>query len=236
MGRNTRTIIYDFRGALAPPAVASREGIWCSQITAAGGSPTVKSVSGGPLELALTATSEVQNITLYTGDILPFAIDEIRKVWFVAKISDTLAAAVRAVVGLASARNADPDAIATSAWFAVEGSNALNVETDDGTTDKNDISSGFSLDASAYRELVIDFSEGLVSKSPPALSVGGKANVQFYVGNTNGSRRRVAQNTAFDMSAATGNLQLFAQIQKTTGTAVGTLSILEAGIELKLPA
>jgi hypothetical protein len=49
MGQRTRTIVYDFRGALKPPAVASRQGIWCSQITLTAGAPTVQSVSGGPL-------------------------------------------------------------------------------------------------------------------------------------------------------------------------------------------
>lgn len=233
MGQRTRTIIYDFRGALAPPAVASRQGIWCSKAT---GSCTIASVSGGPIALALDATSEVQNACLYMGDILPFDIDDIRKVWFLAKISDTLAAAVRAVVGVASARNDDPDAIAEAAWFQCAGANTLTVETDDGTTNLDDKATGLSLGASAYRELVIDFAEGQASASPPALSTGGKSSVGFYIGNTNGSRRRVAQSTQFNMSAFAGNLQLFAQIQKTTGTAVGTLSILEAGIELKLPA
>lgn len=232
MGARTRKIVYDFRGALSPPAVASRQGIWCSKAT---GSCTIKSVSGGPIDLALDATSEVQNACLYMGDILPFAIADIVRVSFIAKISASLAAAVRAVLGVASARNDDPDAIAANAWFQCAGANTLTVETDDGTTDLDDKATGDSL-AATYKELVIEFAEGIASKSPPALSTGGKSNIGFYVGNTNGSRRRVAQNTQFDMSAYSSNLQLFAQIQKTSGTAVGTLSILEAAIELKLPA
>lgn len=236
MGLRTRTIVYDFRGAHKPPAVASRQGIWCSKITASEGSPTVQSGSGGAMELTLTNDSEAQNLCLYMGDVLPFDIDDLIRVWFIAKISASLDASVRAVLGLASARNDDPDAIAQGAWFQCAGSNALTVETDDGVTDVNDVAADGLTLADAYKELVIDFSEGIRTQSPPAASQGGKAAVGFYAGNASGSRRRVAANQAFDMSGYAGPLQLIAQLQKTSGAATGTLSILEAGIELKLPA
>lgn len=230
---HTRKIIYDFRGALSPPAVASREGIWCKKITGAA-PPTCASVSGGPMELALTSASQAQIVTFYMGDILPFDIDDLIRVSFLAKISDELDASVNAVLGLAGAQNDDPDAVAANAWFKLGGSNSLLCESDDGTTDNDDKATGLTLGAS-YKRLAIDFSEGIHSQSPPSQSLGGKSNVIFSAGNSNGSLRRVAHNTRFDMSGYSSNLQLFAQIQKASGTAVGTLSILEAEVEYKLP-
>ena len=230
MSRQTRKICYNFRGADAPPVVASRLGSLCSKIT---GSCTVKSVSGGSMDLALDATSEVQSATLYSGDILPFDIEDLIRVSFIAKLTASLPAAVMCSFGVASAFNAALDSVAQHAWFRCDG-NSLVVETDDGTNDNDDKATGFSL-STTYRRCVIDFSTGILTRSPPAASLGGRAQTQFFVSNDTGALQRVAQSTSFDLSNYAGNLQLFAQIQKTTGTAVGTLSILEAEVEYKLP-
>lgn len=234
MSVNTGKICYDFRGAHLPPLVASRQGVWCRAITGAA-PPTVQSVSGGPIELALTATNEAQNACLYMGDILPFDIDDLIRVTFIAKLSAALAADVMGAIGVASARNNTLDTVAEAAWFRFEGNNNLVCESDDGTTDNNDVATGETLVAS-YKRLVIDFQTGLKTIGPPSPSKGGKADVQFFAGNARGVLRRVAMGTSFDMSAYSGNLQLLAQIQKTAGTSVGTLSILGAEVEFKLPA
>ena len=115
MSLQTRKIVYDFRGALAPPLVASRQGVWCKADTSAAGSPTVQSVSGGPMELTLDATNEVQNICLYMGDILPFDIDDLIRVEFLAKLSAGLAAQIMGMFGVISARNDTLDTIAEAA-------------------------------------------------------------------------------------------------------------------------
>lgn len=232
MSRQTRKISYDFRGANAPPVVASRQGFFCSKITGAG-PPTVKSVSGGSMDLALEATNEVQSATLYNGDILPYDIEDLIRVSFIAKCTASLPASVMFAFGVASAFNATLDSIAEHAWFRCDGSNALVVETDDGTNDNDDKATGFSL-STTYRRCVIDFSTGVLTRSPPSVSLGGRAQTQFFVSNDTNSLVRVAQGTSFDMSNYAGNLQLFAQIQKTAGTAVGTLSILEIEVETKL--
>lgn len=235
MGRATRKIVYDFRGAQAPPAVASRDGgIWNSILVLTGGTPTVKTVSGGSMDLALEATSEVQSAGLYMGNILPYDIDDLVRVSFLAKVSASLAAAVTAVFGVASAQHATPDSVAEHAWFRLQGSNALLVETDDGTRDNDDVATGVSL-STTYRRCVIDFSAGNLTQSPPSASLGGKSDVRFSVSDDFGSLRRVAGGTSFDMRGYSGNLQLIAQIQKTVGTAVGTLSIMEIEVEYKLP-
>lgn len=233
MGQKTRKIIYNFRGADSPPVVGSRLGTWCKKITGAA-PPTCASVSGGPMELALTSASQAQIVTLYMGDILPFDIDDLIRVSFLAKASAALDASVSAVLGLASAQADDPDAVAANAWFKLAGSNAVVLESDDAVTNTDDIAAGDTL-ADTYKRLVIDFAEGIHSQSPPASSLGGKSNVLFSLANANNSLRRVGVNQRFDMSGYAGNLQLFAQIQKASGTATGSLSILEAEVEYKLP-
>lgn len=233
--KQTRKIIYDFRGALKPPAVASREGIWCSADTSAVGAPTIQSSSLGPMELALDATNEVQNLCLYMGDVLPFDIDDLIRVEFIAKLSAGIAASVMGAFGLAGARNDTLDTVAQSAWFRFEGNNNIVCETDDGTTDTDDKATGETLVAT-YKRFAIDFSVGNLSQSPPSASKGGLADVRFFMGNAGGLLRRVASGTRFDMSAYTSGLQLYAQIQKTAAVATGTLSILEASVEYKLPA
>lgn len=237
MGKLIRSHVYHFRGSQAPPLVASRDGgPWCRKVVETTSSAVqVKTVSGGSMDLALSADSEVQSACLYQGDILPFDIDDLIRVSFLVKVSASLAAAVTAVFGLATAQNATPDSVATNAWFRLQGSNALLVESDDGTTDNDDVATGITL-STTYRRCVIDFSTGVKTLAPPSASKGGKANVGFYVSDDFGSLRRVAGGTSFDVSAESGNLQLLAQIQKTSGTATGTLSIMEIEVETKLPA
>lgn len=183
--------------------------------------------------LTLDATSEVQNACFYMGDILPYDIEDLIRVSFLVKASASLAAAVSGAFGVCSARNDTLDTIAEQAMFRLQGSNALLCESDDGTTDNDDIATGFSL-STTYRRCVIDFSTGILTRSPPSKSLGGRAQTYFYVSNDNGSLQRVATGTNFNLSAYAGNLQLFAQLQKTSGTATGSLSILEIEVEYKV--
>jgi hypothetical protein len=230
-----RSLFYDFRGSQAPPAVASRMGDWCSLTVQTAGTPYVKAVSGGSMDLLLDATNEVQSACLYQGDVLPFDIDEIRRVSFVVKLTATLNAAIMGAFGVCSARNATLDTVAEAAWFHFNGSNALVVETDDGTNNNDDVATGIDL-STTYKRCTIDFCTGVKTNSPPTASKGGKGNVLFYVSDSMSSQRRVATGTAFDMSNYAGNLQLFAQIQKTAAAAGATLSIQEIEVEFKTGA
>lgn len=226
---------YHFRGVQNIPAAGSGHAApWVKTITGAA-PPTCKGASLGALELALTADNQAQNVCLSFNDILSYDIDELIRVECICKITASLAAEVSAAIGVAGARADAIDSIAQHALFRVIGNNTLVVETDDGTTDNDDVATGDTLVAT-YKRLVIDFATGVKTQSPPALSLGGKANVQFAVGNVNGHLRRVARNTAFDMSAYSSGLQLYAQIQKTSSAAVGTLSILGFEVEVKLPS
>lgn len=202
--------------------------------TSSAGSPTVKGAAGGGIALTLASTSEIENLCFYQGDVLPFDIDEIVRVEFVAKCTAALDSTTSIAMGLASARNDAIDSITEAALFRCIGSNSVVVETDDGTNDNDDVATGLTLGAS-YKRFAIDFATRNTTQEPPSLSLGRKSNIEFLMGNANGSLRRVASGTRFDMSNYSGGLQLFFQLQKTADTNVDSLTILSASVEVSLP-
>lgn len=224
---------FHFRGAFSPPAVASRQGDWCSKAT---GSCTIAAVSGGAMALTLASTSEVENACLYMGDILPYDIDDLIRLEIIAKVSGTLASATSLAFGLASARNDAIDSIDYAALFRAIGNNTIVLESDDGVNNVDDAAADGATISTAYKRFVIDFATGIKTQSAPSLSLGGKSNLLFYVGNSNGSLRQVGRNTSFNMANYAGNLQLFAQLQKTSAADTLTLSLLEFNVEYKLQA
>lgn len=224
--RNVVPFHYEFRGAFAPPAVANRIDRFCSKITSASTNATLKAVSGGTMDLAMTADSEVQNVCLYQGDILPFAIGDLLNLEIVAKVSASLAAAVTVSFGIATARNDTPASISTYALFQCVGNNNVVISASDGTHTKSAIATGLTL-GTTLKRFKIDLCTGVQSVALPGVSKGGRAATKFWGENTIGNLATVCDLTLFDLSAyaATSGVQLFAQIQKTSGTAVGTLSI-----------
>jgi hypothetical protein len=229
-----RTVLCDdfrFNGLIKPAATASVvDGPWAKADTSAAGSPTVQT-NNGFMELALDATNEAQNLCLYFGDQLPYDIDDLVQVDIWAKITASLPAAVSAAFGLASARNDAIDSIAAQALFRLIGDNNLLVESDDGTTDKDDIATGLTL-AATLRRFTISFKEG-INSVVGGLSTGGKSNVIFSAENSAGLLRRVAPATRFDMSAYSSGLQPYFQIQKTAAASLGTLSIKRVRIQYR---
>lgn len=190
---------------------------WTIADTSSSGTPTYLCVTedGGAAKLTLAATSEAENVCLYQNDVLPFDLKKLQRVDFIAQVAGVDSATV-INFGIGSARADDEDTVAVNAWFKLEGSastSALVVETDDGTNDNNDVSTGTTL-ASVYKKCSIDFSQGL-------------SDVRFFVDG-----ERVAASTTFDMSAASAgqNVQLIAQIAKASGT--GTPSITIARVEV----
>lgn len=220
MSYEVQTLDYTFVGPTAPPATASPDGTgpWRKSTT---GAVTVAAANDF-MALTMDATNEVQNGALHFGENLSLDVDDLISVDIWAKISASLGASVRAVFGLAGTRNADPDAIAQSAWFGLTGSNTVFCETDDGTTDSGPISTGLSL-AATERRFQIDFKSG--HAQGPVTATGGKTNIIFRMENSQGLLQRVCPNTVFTLGAYSSGLQFLAQIQKTSGTATGTLSI-----------
>lgn len=196
----------DFNGAVAAfPTTADPATPWLIDDTSSSGSPTyTRGTSAATLTLA--STSEIENVCLHFGDALDFDIDNIISVEFMAKTTATLDSTTTVVMGLGSARNDDPDAVAANAFFKLAGSNSVVCESDDGTTDNDDVSTGVSL-SSTYKRFVISFA-------------GGTSDVKFYIDGV-----RVAASTTFDMSGYTSGLQPIFQIQKTADTNVDTLVI-----------
>ena len=237
----TRKICYDFRGELAVAAAGSGVGNpFVKAETSAAGAPTVGGLAGGGIRLQLAADVEVENLCLYMGDVLPFDIDDLVRVEFIAKVGATLGAAASLAFGLTSARNDAIDSITEAALFRAIGSDSIVVETDDGTNNNDDVATGAEI-GTAWNRFAINFAERNTTQEPPSLSLGRKSNIGFYAGlatgnSVNQSLRRVASGTRFDMSNYAGGLQLFAQLQKTSDATAPALDILAIEVEATVSA
>ena len=235
MGRRNALIEYYFRGEQALAAAGSGAGgPWVKADTSSAGAPTVSGLLGGGLRMLLASTTEVENLCVYHGDVLSFDIDDIVSAEFAIKSVATLDSATSIAFGLCSARADDPDALAAHASFRCIGSNAVVAETDDGTNDNDDVATGLTI-GTGWKRFRIDFASRNTTMEPPSVSKGRKSNIEFYGSNDNGSLRRVASGTRFDMSNYSSGLQPYFQIQKTSDSNVDNLDILYCAIEVSLP-
>lgn len=202
--------VDDFVGGRTITATVG-EGDWKVTDTSSAGTPTYALVTpsaNGEVALTMDSTSEVQNVCLDFGDKLCFDIDNIQSVEMRVKVTGCTTGTTLAF-GLQSGRNDNTDSTTNNAQFKMVGATsttAVVVETDDGTTDNDDVATGATL-ATTYKRFYIDFT-------------GGKSNVKFYIDN-----QRVAASTTFSMAAATGSLQPFVQIQKTATTNVDAVTV-----------
>lgn len=194
--------VDDFEGTTVTfPTSANIGTPWLTDVT--GAAPPTHVRSAGAAILSLEATSQVQILGLHHNDALTFDIDDMQRIEMRVKLgASTFTSGSILVFGVCSARNDTADSVGESAWFRMEGANSTTLvycETDDGTTDKNDISSGVAL-GTTYKRFVIDFT-------------GGKSDVKFYIDGV-----RVAASTTFDMSAYSSGLQPIFQLQKAANT------------------
>jgi hypothetical protein len=205
----------DFLGPMTLTASPTNGDRWDIADTSSAGTPTY-TVGGinGEATLAFDSEAEVQNVCLFQSDVLNWDIDLIQRIEMRVKTTATLDSATSLAFGLASARNDAIDSITAHASFRLIGNNTLVVESDDGTTDKDDVATGATL-ANTYKKFVIDFT-------------GGKSNVKFYVDGV-----RVAASTTFDMSGYTAGLQPYVQIQKTADANTDSVTIDYVKIEGK---
>lgn len=199
----------DFIGpSVALPTSADPATPWLVVDTSSAGSPTaVRATSNAVLTLA--ATSEVENLCLAHGDSLAFDIDNIQRVEMRVKIGAAFTTGSELVFGVGSARNDTTDSVTANAWFKMVGASSTTLvycESDDGTNDKDDISSGATL-GTTFKKFVIDFT-------------GGKSNVKFYIDGV-----RVAASTTFDMSNYSSGLQPIIQLQKAANTNVDAVTV-----------
>ena len=168
------------------------------------------------MKLTLAATSENEIVTMYMNDVLPIDLASLKWISFILKVAG-IDSVTTLTVGVGSARNDTEDSVTVNAWFRMEGSAStsnLVVETDDNTTDNNDVATGTSL-SSTYKKCTIDFTNGL-------------KDVRFYVDGA-----RVAAGTTFDMSAVTAgqNVQPIIQLQKASGTGTPSVTIAQIAYE-----
>lgn len=198
----------DFLGG-ATIAATVGEGMWKITDTSSSGTPTYTKDAtghGGIFTMAFDSQTEIQNVCLDFGDKLQLDIDQILEIEFRLKTVATLDSATTLVFGLQSNRNDNTDSTTNNAQFKLVGDNNVVVETDDGTTDNDDKATGKTLVA-AYKRFVISFA-------------AGKSDVRFFIDGD-----RVASATTFSMAAATGALQPFVQLQKTSDNNTDSVSI-----------
>lgn len=199
----------DFNGTPATiPASADPATPWLIDDTSASGTPTyTKGTSVATLTLA--STNEVENVCLHFNDALDFDIDDIQRVDMRVRLGAAFTSGSELVFGVGSARADTSDSVAANAWFKMVGASSTTLvycETDDGTRDVDDISSGATLGTS-FKRFTIDFA-------------GGKSNVKFYIDG-----QRVAASQTFDMSAYSSGLQPIVQIQKAANTNVDSVIV-----------
>lgn len=189
---------------------------WTIKDTSSAGTPTYLNISGRGAKLTIASTSEEEIVTLYQNDVLPFLLPKVQYVDFDLVVAG-IDAVTTLVAGIASAQNDTEDSVATNAWFRMEGSASTSnvvVETDDGTTDNDDVATGNTL-AAVVKRFRIDFTNGL-------------SDVRFFIDGS-----RVAASTTFSMAAAssTQNVQLFVQLHKASGTGVPSVTVKRCGIQ-----
>lgn len=193
----------DFNGAVATfPTSADPATAWLVDDVSTTGTPTY---TKGTSEATLTLNNDndVVVVALHFNDALDFDIDDIQRVSMRVKIgASTFTSGSILCFGVGSARNDTANSVVANAWFRMEGANSTTLvyaETDDGTRDVDDISTGVTL-GTTYKDFVIDFT-------------GGKSNVKFYIDG-----QRVCASQTFDMSAYSSGLQPIIQIQKAANT------------------
>lgn len=225
MSRQLVTDVYHFRGAGIIPATVVSNGPWKKTIT--GAAPPTCGLVNGSAVLALEATSQVQNVCLSFGDQLSYDVDDLARVRFWVHAPVALGDDAKARFGLASARADDPDAIAASLFFGLNADSATLLVESDGSVAGNEVaatSTGTTL-GTAIKLCEFDFVSGIHAQAPPSVSVGGKHQIIASVTNVDGAKRRVAESVRLNLSDYTAGLQLYAQIQKTAATDLGSLGI-----------
>jgi hypothetical protein len=195
---------------------------WVVADVSTGGAPTyvigtdggAASQAPGIAKLDLAADSEAESLILSHGGIELFDVTD--GLIYEARVKMNQAA-VGAVTdfsfGLCAGQNATWDSTTVMAAFRVVGADSTTnvvVETDDGTTDKNDIATGQTL-INAWKYFKIDMTD--------------LTNVKFYMTNANSRLVRVAAGTTFDMSAYSSCVQPVFQLQKASGTDASGVSI-----------
>lgn len=185
---------------------------WCSKITKTGGSPTLLCVNadGGQAAGTLAATSEVEVVTLYQGDVLPYAATSLQQLDILLAVTG-VDANTTVAFGLSTAENDTPTSMTNFVLFLINGGTSTSnivISGKDGTNTYSNIATGTTL-GSTFKKFVVDFQNGI-------------ADVRFFIDGA-----RVAAGQTFNFGAFTSSslLQPIVQIGKSTGTGVGAFKL-----------
>lgn len=163
--------------------------------------------ANGMLRLKLDSTSEAQESGITWGDQRPLVLNQ--GVVFETRLRiNTLPTLLSEVVfGLAGDKNADADTVAEGIWFKADGGGAIVAETDDGTTNNDDVATGTTLVADQFAIFRVDCTAA--------------TDIKFYI---NGAR--VASSTTFSANATpTLALQPYFHLAKASGAGLGIVDV-----------
>lgn len=197
--------VDEFAGA-APDAVQ-----WSLNDTSSAGTPTqVYEADETAITLAMDSQSEAQVCSYDFGDKLQFDIDD--NPIFIARFKvPTIAANEEAVIGMGAAWNDTLNSSAAHAWFKLDATMDLLVESDDGTNDNDDEDTTINLTADTYIWIKIDFAD--------------TADVKFYTGTDGKTWTQRVSGTTFDMSNYTAGLQPMFGVLKASGASTPSISV-----------
>jgi hypothetical protein len=188
--------------------------------------------SGGYVTLGLAATSEAEAHRLSYG-AAAFRIADLQWAKFRIACDADLPSATQIAFGLAGSPQDDPDNTAEGVWFKILADNTVVVESDDGTTDQDDKTTGMSAGLT-FRTYFLNFRDGMFKKDIRlGGNEGGYKAILASIENSNGVLRDVARSTQFTLSAASGPLQPFVQIVKTSSTNWAHLFVQEIEVAVK---
>ena len=184
---------------------------WVKRTVQTGGTPTVAILAnsaGGTVRLAIDATSEKQESTLYGNDQLVW--DMTKSATWEVKLSNHVlpsAAAVEMVFGLQSAWIDGPDNASFYAEFQQLATGVVNMRTKDGVQTLSN-STGVTMVVDAFHIFRIDATD--------------PTNVRFFVDNAEVS---TPKQMSFAATGANAILQPYVSVYKASGTGVGTIDL-----------
>lgn len=200
--------VEDFFGSRIFSVTQADDPFWRIDLLASAVVPlSVTPSSSGEVSAILQTNDEAQGVNIYQSDILQYDFDKIREVEFRLKMNQAaVQATTSAYWGIATARNDAPASIDAYALFNIKGATdtssvVIDMDDDDGGNDEADVATG-QVQINVYRDYKISFATGT-------------NDLRFFIDG-----QPVGTGTTFNMSAYTGSLQLYVQIQKSGGAAV----------------
>jgi len=200
----------DFLGTEFLKSEAGSDGVWSTTETALNNAIAVDpDAENGVLVLQLDADVNAEEATLHWNDQRGIDLnqDAYVEMRVQATVLPTLTA--EAVFGLAGDRAATADAVAEHAWFKLDGSGAVVMESDDTTNDNDDAVTNVTFATDVWYTIRIDFSD--------------LADVKFYVDSG-----QVSAGQTFDMSNLTTGeaiMQPYVMLFKGADAGLGTFKV-----------